>query len=105
MGFEQGVSPAQKVDLARGVPPGQYHGIPGGMLVNGQSQLGQFGELAVRGDDEFAGAVFPVKQHGRTAATPGSMAGGQGLANAFRVDFVAGDGQVRPGFQAELGKL
>ena len=44
---EQGVAPGQKLDLARGVPPGQDEGVLGGILVDGGGQRGQFTEFAV----------------------------------------------------------
>ena len=105
MRVEQGVAPAQEVDLARGVPPGQDQGILGRMLVDGGRQCGKFGELAVHRDEQFAGAVLPVKQDGRALAAPGGMARGQRLVHAFGIDFISGDGEIRPGFQPKLAEI
>ena len=90
---EQGVAPAQEVDLARGVPPGKDHGILRRMLGDGGRQCGKLGELAVQRDQQFAGAVLPVKQDGRALAAPCGVARGQRLLHAFGMDFIAGNGQ------------
>ena len=62
-------------------------------------------ELAVERDQQFAGAVLPVKQDGRALAAPGGMARGQRLLHAFGMDFIAGNGQAGPGFQSQLRKF
>ena len=61
---EQGVALGQKVDLARGVPPGEDEGVLGRMLGDGDRQGGKLGEFVVDGQEQFAGVVFPVEQHG-----------------------------------------
>ena len=72
------------------------------MFVDGDSQRGQFGEFVVDGEEQFAGAVFPVEQDGGVCAAPCGVGEGYGLVHAFGADFILGDGEVGPGAQSQL---
>ena len=92
---EQGVAPGQKLDLARGVPPGQDEGVLGARACRWR-RTARSVRTSLLSTVRSSSLVWFSQSSSTGALGPAScgVGEGQGLVDAFGIDFVLGQLEV-----------